>query len=82
MLGAVGPRAAASPMALPREGWISPLEQSTTRLSFFRRLLRFHGTCHVELYKFPKLRNTKRKTSFKILLVEFGVIQIHSEMPA
>ena len=54
VLVAVGPRAAAAPVALSRGWWISPVKQSTTRFTL-PWLASVSRTCYVELDKLPQL---------------------------
>ena len=62
VLGTVGPRAAAAPVALSLGNAISPVKQPTTRLKF-AWLASVSGTCHVELEDLSDLNNTKSKIS-------------------
>ena len=75
MLGAVGPRAAAAPVALSLEIDGSRLSSSRRQGTSLRDLLRFHGTCHVELDKLPKLNEEIERKSPKRLLVEFDAFE-------
>ena len=52
-----------------RKWWISPLNQSTTRLKFDWACFDFSRTCHVELGKTPQIESYKSERSPKILLV-------------
>ena len=63
LLGAIGPRAAAAPVAPPLgNGGISSLKQSAVRLNL-AWLASVSGTCHVELNKLPKSNPTNSKRS-------------------
>ena len=70
VLGAVGPRATASPVALSLGNDGSHLRRSRRHGSSLRGLLRLHVP-HVELDKPPRLNDTKSETSPRRNLVEF-----------
>ena len=55
MRRAVGPRAAAAPVALPLEIDGSRLRSSRRQDTSLRGLLRLHGARHVELDQLPKM---------------------------
>ena len=55
MLGAIGPRSAATPVALPLEVDGFRLGSSRRQGASLRDLLRFHGARHVELDLLLKL---------------------------
>ena len=66
VLGAIGPRAAAAPVA---DGSHLSVKQSTTRLKL-AWLASVSGTCHVELDKLPDSSITKNKRRPQIRLIE------------
>ena len=80
VVGAVGPRAAAAPVALPLEIGGSRLCSSRLQGTSLHGVLRFHETCHVELDKLPKIEKLNKKSLR--LLVEFGVFEFCLKLPA
>ena len=68
MLGAVGPRAAAAPVAVPVEIDGSRLWSSRRQGTSLLGLLRFHETRHVELDKLLKLNEEIERKVHKYFL--------------
>ena len=81
VLEAVGPRAAAAPVALPLGNDGSRPWSSRRHGSSLRGLLRSHGKCRVELDKVPEVNHTKRKIGPRILL-EFVLFEFQFKTPA
>ena len=71
MRRAVGPRAAAAPVALPLEIDGSRLRSSRRQDTSLRGLLRLHGARHVELDQLPKMNEEIERISPKKLRVYF-----------
>ena len=70
VLGAVGPRAAAAPVALSIRNGVSPVKQATTRLKFARPAS-VSGTClQIEQHEEPNKpqKNSCRNRAFVLLV--------------